>query len=305
MPANPVSPFRSEATRRAEIRYPVPPAACDCHMHVFGPPDRYPGISGHSYAPREAPLSAWRSMAKCIGLQRVVVVQPSCYGTDNACLVAVLHELGGCARGVAVIAVATPPSALQALHDAGVRGVRLNAKSIGNRDAAGLRRLMLATAEQVAPLGWHVQVYADLAVLAQVTDSIRAAAAPIVLDHMGGASAADGAEALRPLLGLLSDGCCWVKLSGAYRVSQRASDFSDATPIARMLIQANPRRVVWGSDWPHTGLHAGRPQQGTVPMITFRDLDDSMLVDLLAEQAGDPATFRRILVDNPGRLYGF
>ena len=154
MPANPLSPFGSEATRRAEIRYPVPPAACDCHMHVFGPPDRYPGISGHSYAPREAPLSAWRSMADCISLQRVVVVQPSCYGTDNACLVAVLHELGGCARGVAVIAVATPPSALQALHDAGVRGVRLNAKSIGNRDAAGLRRLMLATAEQVAPLGW-------------------------------------------------------------------------------------------------------------------------------------------------------
>ena len=222
MPANPVSPFRSEATRRAEIRYPVPPAACDCHMHVFGPPDRYPGISGHSYAPREAPLSAWRSMADCISLQRVVVVQPSCYGTDNACLVAVLHELGGCARGVAVIAATTPLSALQALHDAGVRGVRLNAKSIGNRDAAGLRRLMLATAEQVAPLGWHVQVYADLAVLAQVTDSIRAAAAPIVLDHMGGASVAEGAEALRPLLGLLSDGCCWVKLSGAFsRIATR------------------------------------------------------------------------------------
>jgi len=105
--------------------------------------------------------------------------------------------------------------------------------------------------------------------------------------------------------GLLSDGCCWVKLSGAYRVSQRASDFSDATPIARMLIQANPGRVVWGSDWPHTGLHAGRLQQGPVPMIAFRDLDDSMLVDLLAEQAGDAATFRRILVDNPDRLYGF
>jgi Amidohydrolase len=138
MPANPVSPFRSEATRRAEIRYPVPPAAGDCHMHVFGPPDRYPGISGHSYAPREALLSAWRSMANCIGLQRVVAVQLSCYGTDNACLVAVLHELGGCARGVAVIAATTPLSALQALHDAGVRATKVD-RSLAIREIINKR----------------------------------------------------------------------------------------------------------------------------------------------------------------------
>lgn len=291
-------------TLQPTVRYTVPPHACDCHMHVFGPPDQYPGAAQRSYTPKEAPLSAWRVVARAVGLERVVVVQPSVYGTNNSCTVNALRELGASARGIAMIEPSTPDSVLNELHAAGIRGVRINPKSVGNRDVEGLRRLIVHTAERIAPLGWHLQIYADLTLVTEVADAIRAASVPVVLDHMGGAKVTDGERTLRPLLTLLSSGHCWVKLTGAYRVSDHETDFSDSTPIARALVKANPERVVWGTDWPHTASHAERVH-ADAPAIEFRDLNDAALLDLMAEAAGDEATFARILVENPSRLYGF
>ena len=172
------------------------------------------------------------------------------------------------------------------------------------RDVEGLRALVRDTAARVAPYGWHVQLHAKLAMVCELADAIGQAPAPIVLDHMGGAHADEGAEAMRPMLALLAQGRCWAKLSGAYRVSRRESGFEDATPIARALIEANPDRVVWGTDWPHTGAHDGVAALNPPP-IGFRAMDEAALLDLLADASGDQATFSRILVANPARLYGF
>ena len=298
-------PAPSERTPvRRSVRYPVPPLATDCHMHVFGPPDRYPAAASRSYMPPEASLAAWRAVAEPIGLQRLVVVQPSAYGTDNACTLDALRAFGPAARGIAVIDAGTPDAALRDMHAAGVRGVRLNPKSAGQLDARDMHALILRMAERIAPLGWHVQVYADREVLLGLVDAIRAAPVPVVLDHMAGARAGDGEAELRPLLDLLARGQCWAKLSGAYRVSRHDDDFGDSTPVARMLVRANPDNLVWGTDWPHVASHPGQPQ-ASPPPATFRDLDAAGLLDLLAEAAGNEATFGRILAQNPARLYDY
>jgi predicted TIM-barrel fold metal-dependent hydrolase len=291
-------------TQADGIRYPVPPLACDCHFHVFGPPQRYPGVQGHSYLPREAPLEAWQASFGAIGLQRAVVVQPSCYGVDNACSLAAMKALGPLARGVASIHQFTPAEELHRLNASGMRGVRLNAKSIGDTDLGKLKDLIRHLAERITALGWHLQLHAELATVVGLLDTLTTVGVPVVLDHMAGARAGDNLDDLAPVLNALRQGHCWVKLSGAYRVSQLDSGFHDSIRLAQALIGANPDRVVWGSDWPHTGTHPGRPQDSPKP-IPFRNIDAPALLDLLAEQAGDIATFKRILVDNPARLYGF
>ena len=288
----------------ASARIAVPPLACDSHMHVFGPPVRFPGVPSRSYAPRAAPLAAWRLAAGAVGLQRLVIVQPSVYGTDNACTLEAVRDAGEAARGIAAIDDMTPEAVLHELDAAGFRGVRLNPKAVGARDTDALRSLIARTAARIAPLGWHIQLYAEPDQIAAIADTIRTAPAPIVLDHMGGARPGDEANTLRPVLDLLSAGRCWVKLSGAYRVSRQASRFDDSTPVARALVKANPEHLVWGSDWPHTASHGGRPR-GDAPPIEFRDLDEAELLGLLAQAAGDRATFVRILVSNPARLYGW
>ena len=287
------------------LRFAVPPLACDCHMHVFGPAERFPGVAGRSYTPVAAPLAGWRRAFGALGLERLVVVQPSAYGADNTCMAEAVAEVGaGTARGVGGLDAGTAEAVLRGLDAGGVRGVRLNPKSAGFDDVAGLRVLIREAAEQVAPLGWHLELYADLAQVAAVADALRAAAVPVVLDHMGGARAWDEGGALRPVLDLLGAGGCWVKLSGAYRVSRGAAGFADSTPVARALVRANPERVLWGSDWPHTAAHAGRSGAAPEP-IAFRSIDPAGLLDLLAEAAGDEETFRRVLVTNPARLYGW
>ena len=285
-------------------RFKVPSDACDCHMHVFGAPGRYALPKVRSYTPQEAPLASWARAAAAIGLQRVVVVQPSVYGSDNTCTLNALRAIGQQGRGIAQIGPSTSDAELAELHEAGVRGIRLNPKSVGATDAQALRGLIADTAQRIASLGWHIQIYAPLILVAEVAGAIREATVPVVLDHMGGARAGDDAAALRPLVGLLESGRCWVKLSGAYRVSRQETGFHDATPIARVLVRANPERVVWGTDWPHTAHHPGTPRTDAPP-IQFRVFEFAELLDCLADAAVDQATFDRILTTNPARLYDF
>jgi predicted TIM-barrel fold metal-dependent hydrolase len=292
--------------RLTRPNFSVPAGACDCHMHVFGPAALYPPAAQRVYTPAPAPIGQWRDVAARLGLSRVVLVQPSAYGTDNRALLDALGVMGADGRGIAVIEDAAPPAALEALAQAGVRGIRLNVKTHGEHDTRALRQRFTGAAERIGPLGWHIQVFADLAMIAGIADLIRASPVPVVLDHMGGARGAGGVgqDGFATLLDLLGAGRCWVKLSGAYRVSDREPDFADATPIARALVQANPERLVWGTDWPHLGSHAPEPRPDAPPAI-YRDLDTGALLNLLAAAAGDAATLRRILVDNPARLYGF
>jgi predicted TIM-barrel fold metal-dependent hydrolase len=238
-----------------------------------------------------------------------VLVQPSVYGTDNRCLLSALATLGpDVARGVAVIDPETVSDVtLQGLHNAGVRGVRVNLESKGERSSGLALSAISATAERVMSFGLAVQVYTDLRLVADIADDIAQLRVPLILDHFGGAKAALGIEqyGFRALTELLRTGAVWVKLSGVYRASQVKPTFSDIRPIAEALIEANPARLVWASDWPHTGGLAERAARQPTDIEPFQHIDDAHLLHLLAEWAGDPARRDRILVDNAAELFDF
>ncbi len=283
--------------------FPVPPLACDCHMHIFGDPADYPTSPRRAYDPTEMPLSRYNAEAARMGFGRVVFVQPSAYGTDNSCMLDSLRARPGSSRGVAVIDDNTTAAMLDEMDALGVRGVRLNLVSSGEPDGPAAIAELQAAAARVARLGWHVQIFAKPDLLALLAPVIGTLAVPVVVDHMGGgaASPATSHPGFTALLGLLAAGNCWVKISGANRVSAAGDDFSDALPVMRALIAANPERVVWGTDWPHIGPHT----PGDPKPVIYLPIDNLALLRLLGQAAPDAATRQRILVDNPEVLYGF
>lgn len=292
----------------AKPRFDVPPGACDCHAHVFDP-DRFPYDPARTYTPGPARVEGLKRHLGGLGLDRVVLVQPSVYGTSNACLVEALAALGpDVARGVAVIDPrAATEDELSRLYGAGVRGLRVNLESVGERSPETARAAIAAVAERAAGHGFAVQVYADLALVAGLADDLARLPAPLVLDHFGGARAGPGVggPGLRALAELLEAGNTWVKLSGVYRASQRGDSYEDVRPLAEALIAAHPDRVVWASDWPHTGGGRERVSRGPAEVEPFRRIDDAHVLGLLSTWTGEPGLYRRVLVDNAARLFGF
>ena len=268
----------------------APALACDCHFHIFGPYDRFPLDPGRHYDPAAATIPAYLRVADALGLQRMVIVQPSVYGTDNACSLDAAARFGlDRARVVAVVDDGFDDAALRKLHAQGTRGVRFNAVS-GN--GTPLDQLD-ALARRIAPLGWHLQLYATGDLLPDLAPRLAALPVEVVVDHMGGVRSADGVDGagFRALLRLLEGGRAWVKLCG-YRISSAGPPFVDIAPFARALLQAAPERCVWGTDWPHPSLTAWMPEDGA-------------LFDRLGEWAPTAEARQRVLVDNPARLYGF
>lgn len=268
----------------------APALACDCHFHIFGPYDRFPLDPGRHYDPAAATIPAYLRVADAIGLQRMVIVQPSVYGTDNACSLDAAARFGlDRARVVAVVDDGFDDAALRKLHAQGTRGVRFNAVS-GN--GTPLDQLD-ALARRIAPLGWHLQIYATGDLLPDLAPRLAALPVEVVVDHMGGVRSADGVDApgFRALLRLLDGGRAWVKLCG-YRISSAGPPFADVAPFARALLQVAPDRCVWGTDWPHPSLTDWMPEDGA-------------LFDRLGEWAPTAGERQRVLVDNPARLYGF
>jgi predicted TIM-barrel fold metal-dependent hydrolase len=286
---------------------PLPPLACDSHMHIFGPPQRFPGAPGRTYDPREKPLADYEAVAGPLGLKRFVLVQPSAYATDNACLMETLRHRPDAARAVVVLPQeGCGRAALEEMHAAGVRGVRLNLMTPRIEDRALARQRLDAAARMVARFGWHIQIYADLALVKTIAPACRDIGVPVVFDHMAGAKAATGAAAdgWDDLLRLLADGTCWVKLSGADIVTWEGRDFSGATPFAEALVAANDRQLVWGSDWPHLVHHASGTGDAAPP-AGFRPVDEAALLGFLHRWCGTAARWRAILSENPARLYDF
>jgi predicted TIM-barrel fold metal-dependent hydrolase len=283
--------------------FAVPKLACDCHMHVFGDPARFPPAAWRAYDPTEMGLAEYERVAGALGLGRVVFVQPSAYGTDNSCMIEALRARPETSRGVAVIDAATTDAALAEMDALGVRGVRLNLVSNGEPDPAAAIAQLRAAAARVGPMGWHVQIFAVPALLAGLAPAIGDLGVNVVVDHMGAVDGrlAEPRPGLDALLRLLVDGKCWVKISGANRVSRLPEGYSDAIPVMRALVGANPARAVWGTDWPHIGPHVpGEPRT-----VDYMKLDNSGLIRLLGEALPDAATRQAVLVDNPARLYGF
>ena len=268
----------------------LPEMACDCHAHVFGPRPRYPLIAAPKYAPPpESWTDAYERLHARLGVARGVLVQPSVYGFDNACMLDAMNAIGERVRGVAVVPTDVDEAALERLDAAGVRGLRINSGHGNSLDA------LEALAARIRPFGWHIQIFvAAASELVAIEARLRALEVETVIDHMGRVPADRGVDdpAFRALIGLVGDGVSWVKISWAETLSVARAPFADVDPMVRALVAAAPDRVVWGTDWPHTS--APRP----LP-------DDADLVDLVARWVPDDSLRRRILVDNPARLYGF
>lgn len=270
----------------------LPPLACDSHMHIFDP--RFAPSPHWTRQPPDAPVAAYRLLQQRLGTQRAVVVTPSTYGTDNACTLDALAQLGDSARGVAVVAEDVGDAELDLLAARGVCGLRVN--FVTPQSWGKTTQQMLTTlAAKVQRLGWHIQVFVHPEQLVQLASVLAALPVPLVVDHLGRIDPAEGTRGLAydALRRLLDGGNTWVKLSGAYmRSTVHGPSYADTLPLGRALVRAAPERLVWGSDWPHTTEVPG-------------SVNDADLVDLLWAWTGTPATLERILVDNPAQLYGF
>jgi predicted TIM-barrel fold metal-dependent hydrolase len=271
-------------------RLAIPLGSSDCHAHIFGSQDRYPYTPNRSYTPPEASIDAYRRMLAALGFARAVIVQPSVYGTDNRCTRDAVVASGGRWRGVAVVEPGVSDALLAELHAAGFRGVRINLLFKGGLQLDALERI----ARAIQPLGWHVQLLLDGRDLPELAERLQRLPVDFVVDHMGHMPASLGVAhaGFQTLLQLLRGGRCWVKLSGAYRVSSKPQPYEDAVPFARALVETAPDKLVFGTDWPHPSISVPMPQ-------------DANLLDLLPIWAPDEATRRRILVENPARLYDF
>ena len=230
---------------KTAVSFAVPAGACDCHVHVFGRAARFPFAARRGYTPPPASAAQLLALQEALNLSRVVIVQPSVYGSDNSCTLDGMRRLGPRARGVAVIDEATSNAALDEMHRAGIRGVRVNLATAGESDPAQARRNLAAAVARVAPLGWHVQVYTELSVIAALQDDVARLGVPIVFDHFGGAQAqaagGTGQPGFAALLALVKAGHAYVKVSAAYRSSNKAPAYDDVAPLARGADRRQPR----------------------------------------------------------------
>jgi predicted TIM-barrel fold metal-dependent hydrolase len=288
------------------VRFAVPEGACDCHTHVFGDPQRFPFAAGRTYTPEPASVAEMQALHRALHTTRVVVVQPSVYGTDNACTLDALKQLGPGARGVAVIDEGTTDAALDDMEGQGIRGIRINMATAGQTDPEIGRRRFDAAVARVRSRRWHIQIYTQLSMIQALHKELAASPVPVVLDHFGGAQAAPGVAqpGFDALLDLVRSGQAYVKLSAPYRGSMKPPDYGDMAPLAKALVAANINRMLWGTDWPHpdTSQAAGRKPTDISPL---RSVDDGRVFNQFARWVSNAAQRRTILVDNPQRLYGF
>jgi predicted TIM-barrel fold metal-dependent hydrolase len=272
--------------------FKAPPLTCDTHCHIFGPVDRYPYTQARPYTPPEAPLPAFKALHARIGVERAVIVNATPYGRDNTVILDAIGQSGGRSRGIANVDERMADRELEALDSGGVDGCRFTFLSrLGGRpDMAAFDRIVA----RIAPLGWHVDLYLEAALIDELAPRLEALSVRYVIDHMGVVDASAGLEqpAFQKLLSLLTrDEKCWVKITGPERISRTGPPFHDAVPFARTLIDTAPRRVLWGTDWPH-------------PNVRYMP-NDGDLMDLVPLYAADDARRRLLLVDNPARLFRF
>jgi 2-pyrone-4,6-dicarboxylate lactonase len=280
-------------------RFEVPRGAVDAHCHVFGPPSRFPYAEGRKYTPCDASKEQLFALRDHLGFARNVIVQATCHGADNSAMVDALNAAGGKARGVATVKRDIADAELQRLHEAGVRGVRFNF----------LKRLvdftpkdeLMEIAGRIARLGWHVVIYFEAADLPELIDFFVSLPTSVVVDHMGRPDVSKSVDG--PEFGLFIDFMqrhenVWSKVSCPERLSilgppalgGEPHPYRDVVPFARRIVETFPDRVLWGTDWPHPNLKGHMP-------------DDGLLVDFIPQIATTPELQKKLLVDNPTRLY--
>ena len=270
--------------------FPMPSGAWDVHVHVFGPPERYSHVEKPHYTLPDGTLAQYRRLMPQIGIESFVLVQPSYYGTDNSCLLDTLIEVGDLARGVVMIEPDISDAELKRFHRCGVRAVRLDLFKRAREPLTAIKSYIMEAAARVGALGWHLQFYAPGYVVRDLVPFFRTLQIDFVIDHMGYMLEEDGlrSEDFSALLDLLGCGHCYLKLSGAYRIAKHKG-YEVVEPVAKAIVERAPERAVWGSDWPH---------------ISYSDRDTGELVSLLERWAPSESARRKILIDNPKRLFG-
>lgn len=269
-----------------------PPGAVDAHCHVFGPGDVFPYAPERKYTPCDAGKAQLFALRDFLGFSRNVIVQATCHGADNRALVDALQASGGLARGVATVRDTVSDEELQQLHAAGVRGVRFNfvRRLVDPKPDAYYHAII----DRIAPLGWHVVVYFEAADLAERWNFFTTLPTTVVVDHMGRPDVSqpvEGPEFQRFVRLMAEHGNVWSKVSCPERLSRLGPPgYADVVPFARHLVRQFPDRVLWGTDWPHPNMKDHMP-------------DDGQLVDVIPHIAPTPELQRRLLVDNPMRLY--
>lgn len=270
----------------------VPPNACDCHIHILS--TRYPASPHWKGQPvMDSDVAAYRQVQARLGTRRAVVVTPSTYGTDNRPTLAGVAQFGPSARAVVVVDLDVTEAELRTMADQGAVGIRVNFGTPQPWGPTTAERLE-TMARKVAPLGWHVQIYATGDKIVELEPVLQRLPTPLVIDHLARLPPDQGANhpATAVVRRLLDGGRTWMKLSGAYLNSVSGPPaYADATAVAKVFAAAAPERMVWGSDWPHRG-------EKHLP-------DDARLLDLLAEWVPDDRARARVLTDNPAKLYGF
>jgi predicted TIM-barrel fold metal-dependent hydrolase len=280
--------------------------ACDCHVHIVGPPSQYPQVADRSYTADVAAIETLRELGRPMGVTRYVLVQPSFYGMDNSCVLDTLDALHGDGRGVIVVDPLTVSSkTLQEYQRRGVCGVRVNFYSKFNPLAsADIAEVLQRFAAVLPPTGWHIELIANLSTTIEAQAAIRSSALPIVLDHYGvPGDATPQSDLGRALLDLLALPHIWMKLSAPYRVGSDPVATAPPSEWLAAFLKAAPGRCVWGSDWPHPPSRGDQKDKNAT--LPYRNISYRRALEHFLAALPDPALAERILVSNPARLYGF
>ena len=280
--------------RKPKIQFP--PLSCDSHAHICGPIARYPYYARRIYTPSDTLLPDYEHMLETIGVARAALVQGSIYGTDNTVLLEALKTGNGRYRGVAVVAPDVSEKELCALHEAGVRGIRMNI--VDTKDNKGMLPMatLLPLANKIKPYGWHVEFLLHVDEFPDLDRTLEDFPVDVSFGHLGYMRTENPltTPGFQALLRLLKTGRAWVKLTAPYRISPNPLPHADVNKFAHALVEANADRIVWGSDWGHIMLN------WKIPMP-----NDGDIADLLGAWVPDESTRKKILVDNPAKIYGF
>jgi 2-pyrone-4,6-dicarboxylate lactonase len=271
--------------------FTLPPGAVDAHCHVFGPAALFPFAPERKYTPCDAGKDKLFALRDHLGFDKNVIVQATCHGKDNRATIDAVKAANGRARGVATVGEEITERELAAMDEAGIRGVRFNfLKRLADFTPHDVLRRI---ADKVAPFGWHIVVYFEAPDLEELKPLFTSLPTKVIVDHMGRPDVKLGVDhpQFQAFVNLLRDhDTIWSKVSCPERLSLSGPPYDDVVPYARAIVEAFPDRVLWGTDWPHPNLKSHMP-------------DDGALVDFIPRIAATPALRRKLLVDNPTRLY--
>lgn len=280
------------STGRSNPTIKIPEDACDCHHHIYDPA-RFAYLPTDTRNQPPATVDLYRMLQRRLGLTRNVIIQPSAYGIDNSCTLDALKQMGKNARAIVVVDETITDSNLDKMNKLGVRGVRFN---VSKEDELN-RDTILKVSQKIKKFGWHVQFWMPADTIVKIEDTLLQLPTPIVFDHRGHLPKKDGIShpAFQVISKLLDKGNTWVKLSAPYHDSNSENNYADTIKVGKAYVDYAPERMLWGTDWPHPSEFSARKPSP----------DDALMLDLLAQQAPDENVRKKILVDNPAKLFGF